>query len=150
VDIVNDPTQLSPLSLSLVYFFSLHCLSFLLFLGSGIGLSLKNVTIPNYGVKDGTVILSCEFNLLPSDNLLFLKWYKDDEEFFRFTPSSPQPILTFPLDGVFVEVSLKRRRREAGMSLLLKANRRHPTFSFISLSLSLSLSLSPNSILPTK
>lgn len=40
------------------------------------------MTIPNYAVKDGTVILSCEFNLLPSDKLLFLKWYKDDEEFF--------------------------------------------------------------------
>ena len=48
--------------------------------------------------------LDCEFDL-ESDKLLVLKWYKDGHEFFRYTPTAKPPIMTFPFDGVYVDVS---------------------------------------------
>lgn len=69
-----------------------------------IGLKLETVSIPQYGVKDGSVVLGCEF-LLESDTLLVLKWYKDGHEFYRYSPQVKPNILTFPVDGVSVDVS---------------------------------------------
>jgi len=69
-----------------------------------IGLKLENVTIPQYGVKDGSASLLCDFQL-ESDTLLVLKWYKDGHEFFRYSPQTVPPILTFPVEGVYVNVS---------------------------------------------
>jgi len=70
------------------------------------GLNLEKVSIPQYGVKDGSVTMICDFQL-GSDTLLNLKWYKDGHEFFRYSPQlSANPILTFPVDGVIVDVIL--------------------------------------------
>ena len=68
------------------------------------GVRLKNVTIPHYGVKDGSVQLFCDF-VLESDSLLVLKWYKDEQEFFRYNPSTLPSIMTFNTSGVTVDVS---------------------------------------------
>jgi len=73
-------------------------------------IKLDKVWIPEYGVKDGSVTLGCDFSL-EDDTLLVLKWYKDGHEFFRYSPQQPHPlaslnsILTFPIDGVYVDVS---------------------------------------------
>jgi hypothetical protein len=83
------------------------------------------VTIPLYGVKEGTVDLSCDFALLTSERLLFLKWFRNDEEFFRFTAET-ESFLPFPLEGVFVDVSspfnLILRKQRISQILLLSFN----------------------------
>ncbi|OXA57048.1 uncharacterized protein LOC110846893 [Folsomia candida] len=70
----------------------------------GLSLRLENVSIPQYGIKDGGVTLGCFFDL-EKDTFLVLKWYKDGHEFFRYSEQSTPFILTFPIDGVFVEIT---------------------------------------------
>jgi hypothetical protein len=68
---------------------------------------LENVTVPQYGIKDGSVTLGCFFDL-EKDKFLVLKWYKiqgtNEDEFFRYSANLQHPITTFPVEGVFVEV----------------------------------------------
>ena len=61
---------------------------------------MRNASIPHYGVKDGTVQLTCDFDI-ESDKLLNLKWYKDEAEFFRYASNQVQ---VFPVEGVNVDV----------------------------------------------
>jgi hypothetical protein len=84
--------------LSLTYF-AIHWFSTALV----IGLKLETVSIPQYGMRDGSVTLGCYFDL-EKDTLLVLKWYKDGHEFFRYSIQTAPPILTFPVQGVLVEV----------------------------------------------
>ena len=86
------------------YFLSSNVTFSLPFLGLATGISLKNVSIPHYGVKDGTISLLCDFDI-ESDVLLDLKWYKNEEEFFRYIPTAKPNILTFSVEGVSVDVS---------------------------------------------
>jgi len=58
-----------------------------------------------YAIKDGSVKLSCEFDL-ETDTLLVLKWYKDADEFFRVSPQTSPQKLIFPVDGINIDVSL--------------------------------------------
>jgi len=50
------------------------------------------------------VTLHCKFDT-GGDSLYSVKWYKDDHEFFRYTPGLSPQTLVFDLDGVNVDVS---------------------------------------------
>jgi hypothetical protein len=69
-----------------------------------IGIRLENVTVPQYGIKDGSVTLGCFFDL-EKDKLLSLKWYWNQNEFFRYMPSTNPNIATYQHNGVQVDVS---------------------------------------------
>lgn len=68
-----------------------------------IGIKLENVVIPQYAIKDETILLGCNFDL-ESEQLLSLKWYKDGHEFFRYSMHPGSRMLTFPVDGILVDV----------------------------------------------
>lgn len=51
-------------------------------------------------------VLSCNFDL-GEGKLYSVKWYKDEFEFFRYMPEGNPQILTFPLNGVNLDVSIK-------------------------------------------
>ncbi|CAG7826452.1 unnamed protein product [Allacma fusca] len=117
---------------------SLFC-AFLAQFALVIGLKLKNVSIPQYGWMDAGSMLSCDFDL-EEEKLLVLKWYKDGHEFYRYTPTSKQPILTFPIDGVYVDVSkstlnnllLKNVTLKTGGTYKCEVSADRPTFKTLS------------------
>lgn len=68
-------------------------------------LRLTSVVIPEYVILGKGGILECGFELgLEDSGLYALKWYKDNDEFFRFKPSDQPHITVFPLKGVTVNV----------------------------------------------
>lgn len=69
------------------------------------GISMRNASIPYYGVKGGSAQLMCDFDI-ESDKLLNLKWYKDEAEFFRYAFNQMQ---IFPVEGVSVDVRKMRK-----------------------------------------
>jgi hypothetical protein len=59
-------------------------------------------------VKRGeNVNLICQYDL-EGDTLYSMKWYKGKREFFRFTPKKEPSLQTFPVPGIYVEVSSNR------------------------------------------
>uniref|UniRef100_A0A182N6Z9 C2-set_2 domain-containing protein n=1 Tax=Anopheles dirus TaxID=7168 RepID=A0A182N6Z9_9DIPT len=97
-----------------------------------IGLKLKTVRIPPYKFRSETALLECHYELngqrkghgaLNGNNrrhhtyqsdylsepyeeeekLYSIKWYKDNEEFYRYVPSASQPIKSYKIDGIRVD-----------------------------------------------
>lgn len=62
------------------------------------------MSVPNYKVKGEMAVLECSF-VLEGDNLYAVKWYKDNEEFYRFVPKLNPPQQSFKVDGIRVDVS---------------------------------------------
>lgn len=54
-----------------------------------------------------TVVLKCEFDL-GITHLYSVKWYKDNNEFFRFMPKQWPQIQEFKVDGIRMDVSIKK------------------------------------------
>jgi len=73
-------------------------------------LTLSRVIVPSYKLAGETVTLECpyELNRNQRDRLYSVKWYKDDEEFYRYIPRSIPTVKFFDkLDGVRVQVSIR-------------------------------------------
>uniref|UniRef100_A0A182TG98 CD80-like immunoglobulin C2-set domain-containing protein n=1 Tax=Anopheles melas TaxID=34690 RepID=A0A182TG98_9DIPT len=97
-----------------------------------IGLKLKTVRIPPYKFRGELALLECHYELngqrkghssLESGNrrhhgyqndylgeryeeeekLYSIKWYKDNEEFYRYVPSASQPIKSYKIEGIRVD-----------------------------------------------
>ncbi|CAH0385629.1 unnamed protein product [Bemisia tabaci] len=58
--------------------------------------------VPAYVLRGQGVELWCEYDM-ESDSLYSVTWYKDNEEFYRFSPRSHQTQRTYPADGIRVE-----------------------------------------------
>ncbi|XP_035706102.1 uncharacterized protein LOC110846894 [Folsomia candida] len=70
-----------------------------------VGLRLENVTIPRSGSVGGSVTLGCDYHLESNDTLLSLKFYRDEDEFFRFFPGNKEsPIAIFNQPGIHVDL----------------------------------------------
>ena len=61
--------------------------------------------VPTAVRRGENVNLMCLYDL-EGDTLYSLKWYKGKREFFRFTPKKEPSLQTFPVPGIYVEVSL--------------------------------------------
>lgn len=71
--------------------------------GSGVaGLRLVNVSVPRYEELHATVTMSCHFDL-DGARLYSVKWYKDDHEFFSYSPAFKSKGFTLP--GITLDVS---------------------------------------------
>lgn len=70
-------------------------------------LSLKSlfIKVPEIAKSGDTVTLSCEYDLEQAA-LYTIKWYRNNEEFFRFVPKESPPFRAFPLPHVNVDVSI--------------------------------------------
>lgn len=75
-----------------------------MFAGSKGGLILTKLVIPQWADLRSSVTLYCQFDT-GGDSLYSVKWYKDDHEFFRYTPGLNPQTLVFNLEGVNVDVS---------------------------------------------
>lgn len=64
-----------------------------------------NVIVPTEAEVGKSINLKCEWSLSKGDALYSVKWYKDDHEFFRYVPDQHPKIQTFPLNGVYLDVS---------------------------------------------
>ncbi|GJQ70193.1 hypothetical protein Trydic_g22653 [Trypoxylus dichotomus] len=69
-------------------------------------LSLKSlfIKVPEIVKSGDTVTLSCEYDLEQAA-LYTIKWYRNNEEFFRFVPKESPPFRAFPLPHVNVDIS---------------------------------------------
>ncbi|XP_071439571.1 uncharacterized protein [Hetaerina americana] len=73
---------------------------------SGSGLRLLDLRVPNEAELGESAKLECIFELEgDKDNLYSVKWYKDDHEFFRYTPDDQPHIQLFPVAGVNLDES---------------------------------------------
>lgn len=78
----------------------LNCFS----LGSKGTLKLLKLEVPQWPDLRSSVTLNCQYDT-GGDSLYSVKWYKDEHEFFRYTPGLNPKTLVFDLDGVNVDVS---------------------------------------------
>ncbi|XP_042243410.1 uncharacterized protein LOC121880314 [Homarus americanus] len=87
------------------------CVLFLLALTRpGTGLSILETVIPVYKIRGEDAVLNCHYDL-EGEPLYSVKWYKDDEEFYRYMPGSVQTQSIFPRPGVTVDPSKSNASR---------------------------------------
>lgn len=91
-----------------------------------ISLRLTRLVIPTYKFRGENAILECDFDLNgkreadkemektnynfddqteEEESLYSVKWYKDNEEFYRFVPKANPPQNSYKVDGIKVDVS---------------------------------------------
>ena len=69
------------------------------------GLKIIEARIPVYKLRGEDAELSCLYEL-GGDSLYSVKWYKDDEEFYRYMPANHPAQRVYPRPGVVVHVSI--------------------------------------------
>lgn len=47
---------------------------------------------------------------LESDSLYAVKWYKENEEFYRYVPKSYPPQVSYKVEGIKVDVSTSKQK----------------------------------------
>lgn len=60
--------------------------------------------VPEAVLTGDRVRLACDYDLEHAA-LYSIKWYRGDEEFYRFVPKESPPTRVFPLPGIRVDVS---------------------------------------------
>lgn len=74
------------------------------FIDFTLSLRFTEFHIPDFVFQNSSVQLSCDFDL-EGVVLYNLKWYKDNREFYRYTPNEIRERMVFPVEGVDVDVS---------------------------------------------
>lgn len=71
-------------------------------------MALRNVRIVlSEAVRAGSdALLRCDYDL-EREALYSIKWYRGDEEFYRYVPKEEPPARVFPVSGITVDVSKK-------------------------------------------
>ncbi|XP_035774897.1 uncharacterized protein LOC118457422 isoform X2 [Anopheles albimanus] len=70
-----------------------------------VGLSLTQLQIPRHVLVNSNVSLECIFDM-DGAALYAVKWYKDGNEFYRFTPANRPQTQSFLLPGVSVDLQM--------------------------------------------
>ncbi|CAH1188800.1 unnamed protein product [Phyllotreta striolata] len=92
--------------LSLVYFASYTA-----------ALRLKSMSVPMVADLRDIMELDCHFDM-GKEELYAVKWYKDDQEFFRYMPGGQERTRVFPVPGVNVEMrTVECNQRRCKISL---------------------------------
>ncbi|XP_058825795.1 uncharacterized protein LOC131685832 [Topomyia yanbarensis] len=99
----------------------------LLTISESLALRLTTVRIPTYKFRGESALLECQYELseqqlqtdqevaTEDERLYSIKWYKDNEEFYRYVPSANHPIKTYKIDGIRVDPN-----QSDGTKILLK------------------------------
>ncbi|XP_065166031.1 uncharacterized protein [Atheta coriaria] len=74
------------------------------------GLKWVRVNLPQYRKPGETAQLQCDYDL-GNDTLYAVKWYKDNEEFYRYVAKERPPASSHNVEGVSVDVSLSDSKR---------------------------------------
>ncbi|XP_050083227.1 uncharacterized protein LOC126569876 [Anopheles aquasalis] len=70
-----------------------------------VGLTLTQLQIPRHVLVNSNVSLECNFDM-DGAALYAVKWYKDGNEFYRFTPANRPQTQSFLLPGVSVDLQM--------------------------------------------
>lgn len=70
-------------------------------------LKLVQVKVPSHQVAGENVELLCDYDL-EGDTLYSVKWYRGEQEFFRYVPDNIPIMDTFPWSGISVDVSRRK------------------------------------------
>lgn len=69
-------------------------------------LKLIRVRVPPYKLRGDAAVLECLYEL-EGESLYAVKWYKENEEFYRFVPRVNPPLISYKVEGIKVDVSVK-------------------------------------------
>jgi len=72
-------------------------------------IQLDQVHVPLHPQVNQSVSLMCEYNL-HGEPLYSIKWYKNQQEFYRYLPKESPPSLSFSVPGTTVDVTLSDSR----------------------------------------
>jgi len=95
-----------------------------IFLGhSGVTLALKllELDVPTHKLVGEGVKLVCRFDM-EGDTLYSVKWYRNEQEFYRFVPNDRPKLQIFPQHGIRVERSKSSRQHVFLFDLQLEAS----------------------------
>lgn len=76
-----------------------------MFFAGATTLRLVELKVPPYIIRGQPIRLECHFDL-EGEALYSVKWFKDNQEFFRFLPEDDPPAQVFSRRGVYVDVSV--------------------------------------------
>ncbi|XP_023951944.1 uncharacterized protein LOC112055885 [Bicyclus anynana] len=99
----------------------IYALFSLLLIKESLLLRIVHVTVPSYRIRGQPAQLECEFEL-GGDTLYSVKWYRDNEEFYRYMPKYDPPKHAYKLDGVKVELSKSDKGRVMLHPVTLKSS----------------------------
>lgn len=69
-----------------------------------LALTNMHITVPEAVRTGDSVTLSCDYDL-DSDALYTIKWFRNEEEFYRYVPKETPPSQTFHVPHLTVNVS---------------------------------------------
>lgn len=64
------------------------------------------ISVPQYRLPGESALLRCDFELGKDDTLYSLKWYKDQEEFYRYVPKAKPKTNWYDVEGIKIDVSI--------------------------------------------
>ncbi|KAG7299568.1 hypothetical protein JYU34_016546 [Plutella xylostella] len=96
-------------------------LMFNLLIKESIPLRILRVSVPAYRMRGQPAQLQCDYEL-GGDGLYSVKWYRDDEEFYRYLPKYNPPSHAYKLEGVKVDLSKSDDRRVVLQQVTLRSS----------------------------
>ncbi|XP_072941012.1 uncharacterized protein [Epargyreus clarus] len=84
-------------------------------------LRIVRVSVPSYRVRGQATQLDCDYEL-GDDTLYSVKWYRDNEEFYRYMPKYDPPKHAYKLEGVKVDLTKSDSRRVVLHQVTLKSS----------------------------
>ncbi|XP_054257172.1 uncharacterized protein LOC128982141 [Macrosteles quadrilineatus] len=65
-------------------------------------LQLLRVKVPPYRLKGETAVLECQYQLDGLEKLYSVKWYRENEEFYRYVPKYNPQQISYKVEGINV------------------------------------------------
>jgi len=84
-------------------------------------LKLLELNVPSHKLVGEEAVLECKFDM-EADSLYSVKWYRNEQEFYRFVPNDRPKLQIFPQDGIRVERSKSSKHTVVLFDLQLEAS----------------------------
>ncbi|KAG6459894.1 uncharacterized protein LOC115449797 [Manduca sexta] len=84
-------------------------------------LRMVQVSVPTYRVRGQVAQLECDYEL-GADKLYSVKWYRDNEEFYRYMPKYDPPKHAYKLEGIKVDLQKSDDQRVTLHQVTLKSS----------------------------
>nr|XP_018897727.1 PREDICTED: cell adhesion molecule 2-like [Bemisia tabaci]XP_018897728.1 PREDICTED: cell adhesion molecule 2-like [Bemisia tabaci] len=104
----------------MLFLFPLHFILTSVFIAQGVG-GLKDirVEVPQYRVRGEDAVLKCHYDL-ENDSLYAVKWYKENEEFYRFVQRAHPQITSYRVEGIKIDLELSNSTQVTLRQVTLK------------------------------
>ena len=70
------------------------------------GQIITNFVVPSTAFEGDSVYIICDYSLIKGQKLYTLKWYKEEQEFWRYEPRNRPKFQALNVTGISIEVSL--------------------------------------------